>query len=1072
MKFQKIIAALALPLMALFSSCEQDPEMMPKISTDKPVYEVGAEGGDVVVKLLATQDWNATVSPATSLDKVDDIKVEPNSGSATSQIVEVTVKVPENKEYDRKATISFVGATVSGAVTVAQKGDKGAEILTCTVAEFLEKPVDASVYYVLEGEVTNSAATRETYSNFTLLDPESGASVLIYGLAYKEDVSNQKVGLLAKEGINDGDWIKIASTRGEYNGTIEGLNSYYIEHKKSENPSIKLGLDEVTAAKGSTFELAVTSNIVTWTLSSNVSWLSFEPATSDKSETVVVTVAEDGEGDEGVITLAAEGLESVTCKVTRTDIMDITIADFLAAEVSDKLYRITAKIESIVKEDYGNIYVQDATGRIYVYGLTATPVAKNDKSFASLGLRAGDIITFVGKRGHYESASVEDQKEQVSGAYFEKSYKSADVTITEFLTKEVASKYLESPYYRLTGVVKEIVKEEYGNLYLKEADSDTYVYVYGVTKAPVAKNDKSFAELGVKAGDKLTIVGQRGQYSSAKVEDQKEQVANAYFISVEAGDSPIPPVEDDLTVENASIEVEADAVSTTFSVKSNLDWTVTKTEGDWITSYTESGSGNGTIKVVFPANTAAELRAAKFTVASGELSAEFTLQQKGVEETVYTTLAEVNEAILAAGKDGLDFKVNLSSAEVTKICYDSKTSYIQDATGAIMIYGAPLTTYIKDAAEKTTISGIVTGTGTVYYGLPEVTSIDFTEATVAQDGKGICTEATIAEVLADFNKYLNCKVKLTDASVKDAFSKSDKNGVLAQGESELAIYVKNTSEDFAFAAGTVVDGYVYPALYNTTKQAYFWGKEDFTVKTVGAEIALKSSYNVNVGETVELGATCTSGAALKYVSSDETIATVSEAGVVSGVKEGTVTVTVSAEAVAGYTAATATTTITVNPTGSVTPEVLIIDGSQLTSEYTTEEVTKTYSGVEIVFGKDVKQQAIQSGAVNCISDEGAILVKSGSYVYNKVAIPGKITKFEIYANKGASGAVEVGVNFSAEPITEYSSSATNTYEAKLSTLDSVYDCSEKLPTDAKYFYYKVTNSKNSQVQFRITYVAE
>ena len=974
MKLKKIIATLALPLMALFTSCEQDLEMETRISTDKSTYEVEATGGNVVVKLLATQDWKAVVSPSTSLDEVDDITVEPESGSASSSIVEVTVKVPENKGYDRKANISFLGATVSGAVTIEQKGAQGERLLTCTIAEFLAKPVDASVYYILTGEVTNST-TPTTYSNFTLRDPKTGDEVLIFGLAYKDDVSNQKVGLLSKEGIEEGDEITIASTRGEYNGTIEGINSYYISHKKSESPMIKLGSTEVTAAKGSTFDLAVSSNLVTWTLSSNVSWLTFEPATGDKSATVVVTVAEDGEGDEGVITLAAEGLESVTCKVTRTDIMDITIADFLAAEVSDKPYRITAKIESIANDTYGNLYAQDGTGRVYVYGLTATKVDKNDKSFASLELREGDIITFVGTRGRYDDAKVEDQKEQVSGAYLEVSYKSTDVTISEFLTKEVASKYLESPYYRLTGIVKEIVKEEYGNIYLKEENSDTFVYVYGITKAPVAKNDKSFASLGVKVGDKLTIVGQRGQYASAKDENQKEQVANAYFISVESGDAPLPPVEDDLTVENATVEVEADATSASFTVKSNLDWTVSKVEGEWITSFTESGSKDGTIAVEFAANEG-EARSAKFTVKGGEKSVELTLTQKaaaGEPEVVYKTLAELNAAIIAGGEEGIGFTLDLAEpAVLTKI--SGKTYYFEDKTAGIMYYGST----IDGAVVGMTVKGKLTNGGAVMYsGLPEVTFANFTEATIGMTTDIPCTELTIAQLNADFNKYLNMQIKLSDVEVSDAFSNSDRNGKVKQGSDEVAVYVK-TKDTFEAELGAKGNIVVFPAIYNSNKQVYIWEGKDFEATLKSASISLASAYSVNVGETIALNATTNSTATIKYVSADETVATVSADGVVSGVKEGTVEITASVEAVEGYSAAEAKTTITVKAAGTVTEDkyfvkvteaptdwsgtYLIVWGTEAHATVSNKDLVKTcdltFDGNKVVATDEVKAASV------------------------------------------------------------------------------------------------------------------
>lgn len=913
MKFNKIIAAIALPLMALFTSCEQELEVASKVSTDKSVYAVEANGGDVTVKLLAPQDWTATVSPASSLDEVEGITVEPASGSGSSQIVEVTVKVPENKGYNRKANVSFVGETISGAITIAQVGEKGERLLECSIAEFLEKPVDASVYYVLTGVVANSV-NPDTYSNFDLVDPKTGDKVLIYGLAKKEDVSNQKIGLLKELGIEEGDEITIASTRGAYNGTPQGMKSYYISHKKSEAPMIKLGMSEVTAAKGSDFDLAVSSNMVTWTLSSNVSWLTFDPATGDKSTTVKVSVAEDGEGTEGVITLAAEGLESVSCKVTRTDIKDVTIAEFLEAPVGDKPYRIVAKIESIVNDQFGNLYAEDATGRVYVYGLTATKQAKNDKSFPTLGLRAGDIITIVGTRGQYTDAKVEDQKEQVSGAYLEASCKSTDVTITEFLAKEVASKYLESPYYRLTGVIKEIVKEEYGNFYFKEEASETFVYVYGLTKAPVAKNDKSFASLGLKVGDKVTLVGQRGQFPNAKVEEQKEQVSNAYFISSAAG-GDVPAPEKNLTVENAAVEVEATATSATFTVKSNVEWTVTKAEGDWITKFTESGSNDGTITVEFAANEGA-LRTAKFEVAGADKKVEITLTQKAAGEAPAVeckNLAELNAAILAAGEEGLDFVLNLSKpAVLTRICADNKTSYFQDETAGVMFYG-----YVMEGAFLgLTIEGVVKGTGVVYNGLPEVVAFyDISGARVGATATIPCTELTIAQLNADFNKYLNMQVKLTGVEVSDAFSNSDKNGKVKQGADELAIYVK-TTEAFEAAQGSKADLVVFPAVFNANKQAYVWAADDYKPSVVGGQITLASKFTVNVGETVSLGATTNSTATIKYSSADETIATVSADGVVTGVKEGEVEITASIDAVEGFTAAEAKTTIVVKPAGS------------------------------------------------------------------------------------------------------------------------------------------------------------
>lgn len=150
-------------------------------------------------------------------------------------------------------------------------------------------------------------------------------------------------------------------------------------------------------------------------------------------------------------------------------------------------------------------------------------------------------------------------------------------------------------------------------------------------------------------------------------------------------------------------------------------------------------------------------------------------------------------------------------------------------------------------------------------------------------------------------------------------------------------------------------------------------------------------------------------------------------------------------------------------------KTLIIDGSKLPSKATTADSTIKYGDFDITFSKGAKSQAA-SGTNKFAGTEDAILIgKKGAYIYNVAPIGSKITKFEIYANKGASQKVAVGVNFSAEKIAKYNASSANTFAPVLSSLDHVYDASDKLPLNATYFWYQVTNANNSQVMFRITY---
>ena len=104
------------------------------------------------------------------------------------------------------------------------------------------------------------------------------------------------------------------------------------------------------------------------------------------------------------------------------------------------------------------------------------------------------------------------------------------VTIKEFID---APEYTESlVYYELTGVISGLSAGGnaviYGNFDL--TDETGTVYVYGLDKAFTAvgntKANKSFGELGLKDGDKITLRGLRGSYNG------KIEVMGAYFVKL------------------------------------------------------------------------------------------------------------------------------------------------------------------------------------------------------------------------------------------------------------------------------------------------------------------------------------------------------------------------------------------------------------------------------------------------------------------------------------------------------------------------------------------------------------
>ena len=82
-------------------------------------------------------------------------------------------------------------------------------------------------------------------------------------------------------------------------------------------------------------------------------------------------------------------------------VIKATVAEFLNAAEDDTIYELTGTIDNVANTDYGNFDLVDATGRVYVYGISDKDGAK---VFTSLGLKAGDTLTIRGVRTSYNKA--------------------------------------------------------------------------------------------------------------------------------------------------------------------------------------------------------------------------------------------------------------------------------------------------------------------------------------------------------------------------------------------------------------------------------------------------------------------------------------------------------------------------------------------------------------------------------------------------------------------------------------------------------------------------------------------
>lgn len=397
----------------------------------------------------------------------------------------------------------------------------------------------------------------------------------------------------------------------------------------------------------------------------------------------------------------------------------------------------------------------------------------------------------------------------------------------------------------------------------------------------------------------------------------------------------------------------------------------------------------------------------------------------------------------------------------------SQGTITSDTSGTVVSGGSTQTFDTKGGSKTFTLSE--TEENTVYYlGISnknfQCTQIDLVyQVVVTLPSPGMSWSAASATATYDTGNVLSFSAPTLTPGNATGITYASTDETIATINSSGVVSIT------ALSGNNVKEG-------STTIKAIFAGDESYKAQTV--------SYTLTVADNRTQVATPTfSPAAGTYSSTQNvTISCATDGATIHYTTDGTtptdespsytdaisVSATQTIKAIATKTGLASSEVASASYTisnGDPEPVVLIIDGSKLTSTATTESVTKTYDGVDVVFSDGAKYQS--SSGDNKFTNKAILIGKSGKNIH--ATVPGTITKFEIYANKGASTKVSVGINFSSSAIASYNASAANTYKATLSTEDHVYDCSASLPADANSFWYQVTNANNSQVEFRITY---
>ena len=538
--------ALAIAAMT-FTACEDVPEPYPTpVPGQKPV--VTYEGEGTLEKPFTVADainYAKSFGQANS-DKAVYIKgfITAITDEFTTNFGNATFEMSDSKDGGNKFTFYrglYLGnKKYSNGKTQIKVGDE--VIVYGNVVNYrgnTPETVQGSAFlYSLNGVDEGGGGSdtpAEAKGSGTLEDPFNPAGAVAYAKSLGSDVTSDKdvyikgkIATIAEEySTNFGNATFYISEDGEDSNTFYVFRAMYLGNRKfkSGDTQIKVGDDVIVCGKvvnfrGNTPETAQNSSYL-YSLNG---------------------VTEGGDTPDTPGTPAGSG--------TQADPYNVAKALQVCAEVGEAgtANEVYAKgiVTSIteISTQFGNgtfVISDDAAGSNKLTVYRANSLGK-EKFKAENEIKVGDEVVIYGKLVNFKS----NTPEFTQGCYIyslngktegdggtptpQPGGEVKTVTVADFN----AAAESNDVWYQLTGTVKNLKDgDQYGNFDLEDATGS--VYVYGLLSEKGGEK-KKFQELvaakGIKNGCTLTIIGTRGSYND------KIEVTNAYFVSIEGGDTP------------------------------------------------------------------------------------------------------------------------------------------------------------------------------------------------------------------------------------------------------------------------------------------------------------------------------------------------------------------------------------------------------------------------------------------------------------------------------------------------------------------------------------------------------
>ncbi len=151
-------------------------------------------------------------------------------------------------------------------------------------------------------------------------------------------------------------------------------------------------------ADGGSTSITVTAKD-SWTIdASSADWLTVTPTSGSAGETTVTFSAEGSEdGRSATVTLDCDGATQYINVIQGTSGVTVATCAEVIAGPDAKTYQVTGTVTAIANTTYGNFYLEDETGSIYIYGLMVDGSYPN----GTMPFSVGDEVTVSGPKTTY-----------------------------------------------------------------------------------------------------------------------------------------------------------------------------------------------------------------------------------------------------------------------------------------------------------------------------------------------------------------------------------------------------------------------------------------------------------------------------------------------------------------------------------------------------------------------------------------------------------------------------------------------------------------------------------------------